>query len=78
MREKVPIMPPAHVRDLSLDNVGSNNHRREDANNTVALPVIPDIRVTSTGSQQGALDAASWRNGSHGSNRAELPDRANF
>ena len=72
MRGKVPIMPPAHVGEFSLNSIGSNNHRKEVVNTSAALPIIPHIRITSTGSQHGSLDAATRRNSSHGSDGGEL------
>lgn len=78
MGKNVSIMPSVHVCDLLLDDVGSNDHRKEDADTTAALPVIPYIKLTGMGSQHGAIDAAFERKGSHGSTRANLADHTNL
>ena len=57
--ERVPVMPPANFRDISLHGVDSTNPHKGDAVSTSALPVIPHIRISSTGSQHGAIDPAT-------------------
>ena len=57
--ERVPIIPPARVRDDSLGGTNTNDHRKEDEMTIPALPVISRSRITSTGSQYGVVDCST-------------------
>ena len=74
IHEKVPVIPPAHVRNPLLDGVGTNYHRKGGTDTTMTIrPIIPHIRVTSTGSQSGRSDIAFQRKSFHTSDRPKLP-----
>ena len=75
MRERVPIMPHAHIRGSPFDGVGTDDQYKEAADATAAaVPVVPRIRITSTGSQHSTSHSIIQRKTAQGSDQPGVLD----
>ena len=75
MRERVPIMPHAHIRGSPFDGVGTDDQYKEAADATAAaVPVVPRIRITSTGSQHSTSHNIIQRKTAQGSDQPGVLD----